>query len=368
MTRRDLIPTSRWFRERHPYAASTPWALWPRAIACGLAITCMAHGQRTDTIYAVGGTTQRAKIVKVTPTEVVAQIQGKEQSIPTNTIAALAFREEPVAMRQAREALNDGQFDQAAQALERIDTKEIAREEIRQEVAYLGAYLKAREAIEGDGDLAAAAAAVLAFLKDNKTSYHFFPAIELIGDLEMQAGDFVKARKYYGSLSRAPWTEAKMKAFVLEGDALRAQGETGFGEARVRYERVLGVTATSAEMKRQHALAKVGQAVCQAEAGQTGEAIATLEALVMSEDASDVKLFARIYNALGDSHRLAGQPQAAVLDYLHVDLLFFRDSQVHAEALFRLEQLWRELGEPGRANEARALLQSRYGNSWWASR
>ncbi len=356
--------------EGHQKAArTTGLTLWNWSCAFAvLAIASQAHGQRADTIYEVGGSTQRAKILKVTPTEIVAQFQGKDQSIPTNRITAISYREEPVAMRQAREALDDGQFDQAAQALERIDVTDIEREEIRQEAAYLAAYLATREAIDGNGDLAAASLALRSFLKGNKQSYHFFPAIELIGDLAMQAGDFNTAQKYYASLSRAPWTEAKMRAFVLEGDALRAQGGEGLSEARSKYEKVLSVNATSPEMKRQHSLAKVGRAVCQAEEGQTDEAITVLEALVTSEDASDVELFARIYIALGDSHRAAGESQAAVMDYLHVDLLFFRDSRAHAEALFRLEQLWRDLGEPGRANEAKSLLQSRYSNSTWARR
>ena len=79
--------------------------------------------------------------------------------------------------------------------------------------------------------------------------------------------------------------------------------------------------------------------------GDGDAAIRALEALIQNADPNDAELMARTYNALGESYQVTGKPVDATLAYLHVDLLFFRESAAHAEALYGLSQLWDEIGK-----------------------
>jgi hypothetical protein len=48
------------------------------------------------------------------------------------------------------------------------------------------------------------------------------------------------------------------------------------------------------------------------------------------------------------------------LAFLHVDVLYFRASGEHIEALRNLVELWKEVEKPERAAEAAQILSERY--------
>ena len=52
--------------------------------------------------------------------------------------------------------------------------------------------------------------------------------------------------------------------------------------------------------------------------------------------------------------------------FLHVDLLYARYGDLHAEALANLATLWADVDKPERADQARALLREKYPSSVWA--
>ena len=67
-----------------------------------------------------------------------------------------------------------------------------------------------------------------------------------------------------------------------------------------------------------------------------------IEKVIVENDSERPRaLFARAYNALGHAlSHAAGQTEAALDAYLHTDLLFYRDAENHAEALYHLAKLW----------------------------
>ncbi|MEO1983980.1 MAG: tetratricopeptide repeat protein, partial [Fuerstiella sp.] len=60
------------------------------------------------------------------------------------------------------------------------------------------------------------------------------------------------------------------------------------------------------------------------------------------------------------------QEKAALMAYLHVDVLYPGEPAQHAEALLRLSQLWGPGGHKDRAADASTRLTERYPNSQWA--
>src|SRR5690606_21059513 len=119
---------------------------------------------------------------------------------------------------------------------------------------------------------------------------------------------------------------------------------------------------------RQKNLAKVGQALCLANLGKPQEALPILQQVIAEVDSQDQRLFAAAYSALGFCHQRMEQPMDAVVAYLHVHLLFPQDSRLHAEALYHLAELWPQVGEPEKGEQAKQLLATRYANSPWAQR
>ena len=71
---------------------------------------------------------------------------------------------------------------------------------------------------------------------------------------------------------------------------------------------------------------------------------------------------------LGEGHYTERDVKEAARAYLKTELLFTVDPDSHAEALFHLQQLWEQLGEPNRASEARQKINDRYRNTWWATK
>ena len=126
--------------------------------------------------------------------------------------------------------------------------------------------------------------------------------------------------------------------------------------------------ANTVESKRQKLLAQVGKARCLAETGSPQDGISLIEDLIKENDSSDMELFGRAYNALGDCLQKSGKQKDAIMAYLHVDVLFYADPEIHAESLHHLSKLWAEVKKPDRAASARNLLEQRYAGSVWAKK
>ena len=334
--------------------------------AAGLTRTTLA--QKLDTIVRKQDSNIRGRIKNVSPQGVSVDVKGKTKNIPVHEIGHINFGEESSYMKQARESIEEGQFDQAAGRLERVDTSKLKSSLVKSEFAYLTARLKIERSRKGELETGVAAKAAIDFLKKNNKSYHYYEVLESLGRMAMQMGNPGKAAKYFGQLSKAPATETKVLASVLAGDAMRAQGESKFPDAVKRYDSVLGAKANGKEIARLKGLALVGKSACQAAMGDAAKAIPQLEKLIAETDSSDIELHAAANNALGDCHRSAGSNMDAALAWLHTDQLYFRDPAAHAEALYKLSQVFGELGKPAQAAQKRQLLKTRYANSVWAKR
>ena len=112
-------------------------------------------------------------------------------------------------------------------------------------------------------------------------------------------------------------------------------------------------------------MAKIGIIQCDALEGKATEAIGELEKMVDEGDSTDGELFAELYNTLGSMLSAAGRNEEAVLSYLKTDLLYGAQSEPHAEALYRLAQLWTKMGSAQRAADAKQKLEKLYPTSAW---
>lgn len=332
-------------------------------VVAGLVLPALAVAQQ-DQVYK-GGVPLRGTITTISPAAVTIETTGLKREIDVREIQKLIFGDEPAEVRNGRDQVIAGQYENALATLKKVNMAEITNPAIQQEVGYYAAYCGAKLALTAGGDKAAAIAELKSFIGQNRNTYHFFEGVQLLGDLNFAAGKYADAATFYGLLAQAEWPEYKMLATILQARAQEAQGK--YPEALAAYDQILASGLSTPEVVEQKLQATVGRAVCLAATGKHEEGITILEDLIGKNDPSDAALFGRAYNALGACYLKAGKTQDALMAYLHTDLLFFTDSEAHAESLYNLNKLWGAVNKPDRAVEARNVLQSRYAGSRWAA-
>jgi len=107
-------------------------------------------------------------------------------------------------------------------------------------------------------------------------------------------------------------------------------------------------------------------AICQAATGDADAAIESVRQVIDQADPENAHLQGRAYNALGACYLNNGNKKAALYAFLHVDVLYGRVPELHAQALYELSQLWPVLGYESRGREARQKLNKQYPGSRWA--
>ncbi len=319
-----------------------------------------------DTVVPRNGPSAVGKIIAITQTYIDIDVRGATKRFAANEIERVNFADEPADLRTGRTRVLDGQYEEAMTVLGRITPESFTSDWIRQDWEFYRAVAMARAALRGAADKNAAARTLVEFVTKNAESFHFFDALQLVGELAFAMGRYDVAADYYNRLAQAPWPDYQLRAKIMVARALQAQGQ--FAQALEKYEEVLQTPADSAAIAREQLFAQIGKAVCLAEKGQPDDGQKILEVIIRDNDPQDGELFARAYNALGICHLKASRWKDALLAFLHVDLLFASNSDAHAEALYYLSDLWTRIGRSDRAVEARSLLKSRYAGSSWANK
>ena len=316
-----------------------------------------ARGQ-DDTVLRVSGGQLRGKIESASRAGVT--MDGTQ--VPVTDIRYVMFAGEPPVLRQIRDAASKNRFAQAERYLERLNDAELTGELVKTDAEFYRVYVAAQRALQSGQGLAPAARQLVDFAKAHSTSFHFYDAAETLGELALALDKPTEAARYYGALEKAPLPGLKLRGMTRMAESYLARGE--YAEALQRFAAIL----QNAKAPADRSAALLGKAMCQAELGQAEEGIATVEEIIANADPQDTALLARAYNALGGCYRTTGKNSAAVISYLHVDLLYPKHAEQHAEALYYLSQLWGPLGHADRARQARELLTSKYGGSAWAAK
>ncbi len=286
------------------------------------------------------------------------------KKIPVNEIEFIGFEDEPAALGRARTEAQEGEYEKAAETLEKVNAADAKRPEIAAEIDFYKALFAAQLALGGNGEIADAGRLMAAFVKSHPNSIHHFEANQWVGDLLVAKGAYPAAQKYYSELANSPFEDFKMRAGIGLGRALLAQSKPD--EALKAFEEVLGNDSSSEQAESQRTVARLGKARCLAATKRSDEAVRIAQDIVAKADANDKVLMADAYVTLGIALRRANRPKEALLAFLHVDAIYDSVPDLHAEALANLIAVFGELHKPDHAGACKQKLLREYPNSPWA--
>ena len=321
-----------------------------------------------DAVYMISGqprTRVQGTITSVDRDKIVIDTSGGAQEIPSSVIRKVEFEDEPRELDRARDQLDDGQYNNCLAELAKI-TEAPANPLAQQEINFLKAYATALNALSGGGIAANdAGSAMHSFLAANQNTFHYYPCKEALGRLFMAVGMLDQAKANFSELTQSGWNEYVLSGSFFLGRIAMIENDTATAQAS--FGSVVSNAGQDEDGRSMKLVARCMLSAIDARNGDTAGAEAAIHEVIKNENPADQRLFGAAYNALGITYEAAGDKRKASRAYLHTELLFPADEELHAEALFRLAQIWPDLGEPDRANRARSTLLDRYPNSYWTS-
>ncbi len=323
-------------------------------------VPSIVQAQSKDIIWQrESGEMVSGEILSVDPEIIRIRAKGGIQDIGTEDISKVRFGDDPSGMSGVRSSVDSGQLEQAQKQIRQV--KPGGRDFVRQDAAFYRVLIDSRLALNGQGSINAAAKAVNDFLSSNPDSFRYYDASIVMGDLAMTLGRYDVAAKLYGRLTAAKSANRQAEGNLHQGYALLQGGDAdGAGK--------LFRKAASAADSRTQSLARIGMASCMTKQGKAEDAIREIEKVIASYESTDTEMFARAYNALGTAFVASKNDSAALDAFLHTDLLFHREHEQHAEALYHLGSLWSKAQKPAEAARSRRILKERFPASAWAKK
>ena len=366
-------------------------------------------------LHLTSGKVIRAKISAVTKESVSITKPPKntEDSIAANEIASIVWDSEPTGMNLYRGHEKKGYFKQALEGYQKAasEVTETQGQNVQGDLDFLVARTKSKLSISDPKMLDEAIEGFKAYQSTHANHYRYYESYRLLGNLYMKKNSIPEAEAAFEKLAEAPWQDFKLAAQINQAHLKLAQDK--IDEALTSLEAAVSETTQSlkttktkitavdmkikniddkkqlddkakkektAALKEKKSLeelerqlksrqfeALLGKVNCLVKKKSYGDGLKVLQEVAKDIPDEETSLQAEIYLRQGDCHQADGSVKPAILAYLHVDVLYFKEAEKHAEALYQLSKLWPLVDKPDRAKEAAVRLKQSYGNSHWAS-
>lgn len=344
-----------------------------RWIACAAAgwMACGAGAVwAEDRIEQKSGKDLSGEITSISSQAVAIKVKDAEVKVPVNDIELIRYDQEPAELNLVRRAALGGRFNDAlrdlTEKLSKVEFKGPRIPQMKADQDFFMAYCVGNLAFSGEKKPEEAEKLLEKFLTEYKgKSYHFLTACELLGSLRVSNGNFAGAETAFNELSQSTIESVKLRGTVAKGQVLLRQDKAADALAAFDSVANLPLKADDAYQQTQVRQANLGRAACLTATGKGPEAVTIVEKLI-DEAPENPELYARAYNTLGAAYAAAGRKKEALLAYLHVDVLYNTLPGEHAESLFHLVKLWKELKKDQEAADAESVLKQRYASTTWA--
>ena len=336
-----------------------------------LLVNLSVQAQTIDTINRKSDKPQKGTVTGVTRDAVkIKPGISPEVTVSANEIVDIEWAGAPGALNLGRGAERSGNYKVALERYTEADG-ESSKAIVKADIQFLIARVTARIAIETDSSkLDDAAKKLDDFVKQNATSFRFFDAVYLLGKVNLARKNFPEAETAFNRLNQAPWPDYKMAGQNATGRLAIARGDVA--AARAAYGAVLKLPATSpGEISRRNE-ALLGMSAALIEDKNFDEALTRVNEAIAKADPEDSAVQAEAYILKGDCLKVLPSAQGglrtkeAILAYLHVPVLFEKESLLNARALYNLSILWPAVEQPDRGLSARTELEEKYADSKWA--
>lgn len=310
-----------------------------------------------STFKAPGGRL-RGQIQSESPTVVKIQAATGLQEVPVDQIDTISYEGQPSSFLVAQTKVAGGDLAAAADQFKRAASDAAGKPLIVQAAQFGQAHATAELALTTPSKANDAIAQLELFLKNYAKSRHQAPALEDLARLYLQKGDTDKADKALDELEQVSW--AADRAAVMKTRVLAKKGQ--YDEAIKTLDKIISGAPKGSERAVEARLAKAENL---ASLKKFDEAEATVKDVIKETPPEKADIQGLAWNTLGDCLRAAGQPKAALLAYLHTDILYDKDKEQHPRALYSAAQLFRELKRDDRADEKMDELKQKYPQSPW---
>lgn len=337
-----------------------------RLMTTGIAVLLLTGAALADKVNrrsdkAVNGDVTAVARDKVT----VKALTGGNVDVPANDVISIEWANEPAELPLARGADDRGDLVRALDLYGK--SAGAANANVKADVEFLIARTTARMALLGDATkLDDAAKKLDAFTKANGTSYRYFPALMSLGQVLLAKEDYDGAEKAFSALAQAPWPDFKMAAQTSSARLALRKGD--LTAALSAYEQVISQNAaTPTEISRRNE-ALLGKGNVLLQQSKADEAFGLITEAISKTSPEDTEVMAEAFILKGECLKTQGKLQEAVLAYLHVPVLFEKEKQYHAQALYNLALLWPKVDQQDRGLAARQELQESYPESPWTKK
>lgn len=338
-------------------------------ILASVAVLTQTVAVAIDTVYLRAGGTRAGTVESQSKDKVVVKTSKGSETIPTVDVEQIAFTGEPTKMRLARGRENSGLFDDALKmyAEARGEFKG-SSSDFGKEVDFVIARTTAKVGLSDPAKLADAVSKLEAFRSANTTNYRYYESLIYLGRCYMAQKNTALAKETYGLLKASTANSHRMTAQNAEARIMLAEGNTA--QALAQFKQVAAMNAETASEQASKFDALLGTAECEKAEKQFDQAIKSLNTVIAQTPSDETRVHARSYLLQGDCYREQQKFKAAAIAYLHVDVLYASEAEIHAESLYWLAQMWNqtEPKHPQRAEQAATKLKSVYPNSVWAKK
>jgi tetratricopeptide (TPR) repeat protein len=311
---------------------------------------------------AVAGEVTGVSKIEVT---IKSSTKGETIKVPANEIVSIDWTGDSPDLKVARQDENGLRFQKALDGYQKsLAASKATDKAAKADLEFVIARTTAKMALSDPAKLDDAIKKIEEFRTKQSDHYRYYEAVNYLGQLYAAKKDFIKASVTFEQLGKAPWKETQMTARIASGKLLLAENK--LDEAAAAYESVIAIQPEGPveESVRQEAV--LGKSRIMIAQKKYDDALKLLDEVIAKAPPDDVRVNAEAFLRQGDCLREQGNDKDALLAYLHIDVLFRSEKAIHAEALYRLAQLWDKVGQKGRGDEARDLLRSDYESSEWA--
>ncbi|QDU08273.1 tetratricopeptide repeat protein [Gimesia aquarii] len=328
-------------------------------------ILLVSNLEAADSVYQYNSSSPLlGDVTGYTKTELTLKRGTKSVKIPANEVERVRWDGEPPQLNIARNQERNGNYAAALEQYKKSQASGSAN--LKKDLQFMIARATTKSAQSDAAALDNAIKMLDTFIKANGDHYQYYPATKLLGEAYLAKKDYAAANKAFSTLETSPWKDYQMDAKNLKARVLLAQGNVN--GALAAFNTVAKMDAKSESELASKRAAQLGSAWCLQKEGKPKEAIKKLDEIIKSANSQQSALLAEAYLRKGDCYRELGESKEALIAYLHIDVLFPTEPAVHAEALYRLSNLWGKVQKPERGVEARAVLQQQYPNSEWTQK